>query len=279
MTRRFEGKSVLITGASSGIGAAVALEFAHQGARTALAARRTDRLEEVVARIEKDGGEAIALSCDVTDATAIQAAVTETVARFGCLDVVLANAGFGVSGPAHKLGTADFRRQFETNVFGVLDTLYAALPHLEASHGRFGVVGSVMGRLGMPASAPYCASKFAVVGLAESLYYDLADRGVSVTCINPGIVESEIRSVNNRGEYTGKPDPAPRWIVMAPDKAARQMVHALWKRKPEIVVTGHGKLIVFAARHLPRTTRAALRLATRNRIDKVQKAKRGGMAD
>lgn len=275
MAGRFENKVVLITGASSGIGAAAARVFAAEGARVALAARRKERLEDLCSGIEADGGQACAVECDVTDRGSVDRAVAATVERWGCLDVVLANAGFGVTGVATELDTEDYRRQFETNVFGVLETVHATLPHLIERKGRLGLVASVSGRIGTPASGPYCASKFAVAGLAECLYYDLADLGVSVTCINPGFVESEIRSINNRGEPTGKPDPVPQWLVMPTDQAARQMVRALYKRKPEVMITRHAKLTVAMNRHFPRLVRAAIRLGSRGRVHKTRKAKAG----
>lgn len=278
MSGQFEGKSVLITGASSGIGAALAREFASRGARVAAAARRTERLEALHAAIQAEGGEALVLACDVTDRASIDAAVATTVATFGGLDVLVANAGFGVSGAMTKLDTPDYRRQFDTNFFGVLDTVYAALPHLETSRGRIGLVGSVMGHLGMAASAPYCASKFAVTGLAECFGYDLMDKGISVTGIYPGLVASEIRSVDNDGAFTGRKDPAPRWLVMPVDKAAHQIANALYRRKPSCVITGHGKFAVFMKRHFPRTTHAILSALFRGRLDDVEKAKRGDTA-
>ena len=275
MSRKFEDLVAVVTGASSGIGAAVARELAREGARLVLLARRAERLEALAAEVEASGTEAIALGCDVTCRASLDAAMARAVAHFGGIDVVLANAGFGVSGDMARLETEDYRRQFETNVFGVIDTVYAALPHLQASRGRLGLVGSIMGHVGMPASAPYCASKFAVTGLAASIYYDLAERGVSVTLISPGLVSSEIRSVNNAGEYTGKADPAPAFLVMPVEQAARQIVRALYRRRPELVVTGHGKLVVFVQRHFPRTTRALFRLGTRGRMQRIEAAKRG----
>jgi len=272
---RFTDQIVFITGASSGIGAAVALEFAREGAKVALAARRLDRLTSVKEEIESLGTTALALECDVTDRESINRAVADTMAEFGRIDVVLANAGFGVSGAATRLETDDFRRQFETNVFGVIDTVYATLPHLMESKGRLAIVSSVMGRVGLPASAPYCASKFAVLGFAESIYFDLADHGVSVTCINPGIVASEIRSVNNRGEFTGKPDPASRRLIMPTEVAARKMVRAIHRKVPEYTFTGHGVFVSFISRHFPRTARMIIRFFTKGRIAKVERLKRG----
>lgn len=273
---RFTDQVVFITGASSGIGAAVALEFAREGAKVALAARRIDRLDAIRAEIEAIGSIALVLECDVTRRESIDRAVAQTVAELGRIDVVLANAGFGVSGSAARLETDDYRRQFETNVFGVIDTVYATLPYLLESQGRLAIVSSVMGRVGLPASAPYCASKFAVLGFAESLYYDLADRGVSVTCINPGIVASEIRSVNNRGEFTGKPDPASKRLIMPVETAARKMVRAIYRKTPEYTFTGHGVFVVFVNRHFPRTARAIIRFFTKGRLAKVERLKRGG---
>lgn len=274
--KRFDGQVVFITGASSGIGAATALEFAREGARVVLAARRPDRLASVQADITALGGEALALECDVTDRASIDRAVEATLEAFGQIDVVLANAGFGVSGSALRLETDDYRRQFETNVFGAIDTVYATLSALKASKGRLALVSSVMGRVGMPASAPYCASKFAVLGFAESIYYDLADHGVSVTCINPGLVASEIRSINNRGELTEKPDPASKRLVMPAEVAARKMVNAIYKRKPEYTFTGHGVFVTFVSRHFPRTARCLIRYFSKGRIERVERLKRGG---
>jgi short-subunit dehydrogenase len=275
MGKTFEGKTAFITGASAGIGESIAREFVRQGGKAALAARRADKLEALVAELRAGGGDAIAVACDVCDRASIDAAVAETVRHFGGIDVGIANAGFGVSGVATKLETEDYRRQFETNVFGLIDTTYALLPHLRASKGRLGLVGSVMGRLGLPASAPYCASKFAVNGFGESLYYDLAELGVSVTLINPGLVASELRSLNNRGQHTGKPDPAPQWLVMPAETAARNILRALYRRKPEYIVTGHGQFAAFMARHCPRLTRLVLRTASRGRLTKIEEAKRG----
>jgi NADP-dependent 3-hydroxy acid dehydrogenase YdfG len=130
---RFEGKVAFITGAWSGIGAAVAHEFSQQGANVVLLGRRIERLEQLEAAINALGRQALAIACDVTDRESLDEAVSKTIDTFGQIDVVLANAGFGVSGDMKKLETADFRRQFETNFFGVLETVYATLPHLEAA--------------------------------------------------------------------------------------------------------------------------------------------------
>lgn len=276
--KRFENKVVFITGASAGIGAALAEEFARQGANVSLAARRRDRLDEIVARIGAD--RAMAVQCDVCSRESLDDAVRRTVDAYGRLDVAVANAGFGVNGPFVDLTTDDYRRQFETNVFGVIDTAYAALPYLRESQGVLAFVSSVLGRMGSPATSAYCASKFAVCGLAESLYYELAELGVAVTCVNPGVVESDFRMTDNQGRFRdGRKDPAPSWLVVPTSNAAREIVSAIYKRKPEAVITGHGKIATTLARHFPRTMRFVIRRASRGRIERVARAKRSGGMD
>jgi short-subunit dehydrogenase len=277
MGGRFEGKAVFITGASSGIGAATARVFAREGAKVALFARRADRLEQLAREIEAAGGTALALSGDVARRKDLDAAVARTVEAYGGIDVVLANAGFGVSGRIADLTTEDVRRQFDVNVFGVLDTVYATLPHLRASKGRLGILSSVAGHVATPTSGAYCASKFAVQSLATTLYYELGEEGISVTILSPGLVESDIRSTDNTGHFREDwPDPAPLWLRMPVDKAAKQIVRALYKRRYEEVITAHGKLIVWLARTFPRAFRQGVRLATRGRSSVIQKRKRGG---
>jgi NAD(P)-dependent dehydrogenase (short-subunit alcohol dehydrogenase family) len=267
MAKRFQDKTVFITGGSSGIGAALGVEFARQGARVALMARGGDRLETARRRILDVGGEVLALVGDVTDRASLDAAVERTVGAFGGLDIAIANAGFGVSGSFARLATKDYRRQFDTNFFGVLDTAYAVLPHLQASRGRLAIVSSVLGQVGMPDVSPYCASKFALCGLAESLYYELGRLGIAVTCILPGIVDSNIRRVDNRGVFhPGSPDTVPRWLCVPTERAARAMVRSLYRRRPLVVITGHGKIITWLHRHYPGTFRKAFSFAFRWKV-------------
>jgi short-subunit dehydrogenase len=257
---RFAGQAVLITGASAGIGAALAREFARQGADLALLARRHDRLLALVAEIEGLGRRALALTADVTIDGNVERAVTAARTAFGRLDVVVANAGFGVVGRFERLTLDDYRRQFETNVFGVLRTAKASLAALMASRGRLAIVGSVAGHIATPGSSPYAMSKFAVRALAEALGHELAAEGVSVTLVSPGFVESELRRVDNAGVlHADVPESVPRWLVMPTDRAARQIVRAIAHRRREAVITGHGKVGVFVQRHAPWLVAGALR--------------------
>ena len=252
--QRFAGSVVFITGASSGIGAALSLEFAREGADVVLAARRRDRLESVAAGIGAIGRRAVVAPCDVTREGDLERAAAAGRAAFGKLDVVVANAGFGVTGILERLSLDDYRRQLETNVFGVLRTVYATLDDLKKSRGRLVVIGSVSGYIALAGSSPYSMSKFAVRALADSLGHELAEHGVSVTLISPGFVESEIRQVDNRGILrTEKPAPRiPAPMVMATPTAARKIVGAVARRRREVVITALGKVSVFLHRHAPR---------------------------
>jgi NADP-dependent 3-hydroxy acid dehydrogenase YdfG len=243
---------VLITGASSGIGEATARELVRRGAKVALCARRTDLLEKVAAELRATGGSALAVRCDVTKDGDCEAAVARTVEEWGKLDVLLANAGFAVAGRLEALSIDDYRRQLETNFFGTVRALKAALPELKKARGRIGVVGSVNGFIGTPATSAYCASKFAVRGLCDAIRPELKPHGVSVTHIAPGFVASEIRAKDNREVvHRDAKDPVPAWLVASAESAASEIANALARRKREQVVTFHGKVFVFLERHLP----------------------------
>jgi NAD(P)-dependent dehydrogenase (short-subunit alcohol dehydrogenase family) len=159
-----------------------------------------------------------------------------------------------------RLTLDDYRRQFETNVFGVLRTVWAALDDVKRARGRIAIIGSVSGHLATPGSSPYAMSKFAVRALAEALGHELAPQGVSVTLISPGFVESEIRRVDNAGHLReAAPDPIASWLVMPAERAARQIVDAIGRRRREAVITGHGRASVFLNRHAPWLIAALIR--------------------
>jgi uncharacterized protein len=259
--QRFAGNAVFITGASSGIGAALAREFAREGADVALSARRLDRLEALASEIGKTGRRAVVIPCDVTRDGDLERAADQARAALGKLDVVVANAGFGVTGKLETLSLDDYRRQLETNVFGVLRTVYATLDDLKKTRGRLVLIGSVSGHVAVPGSSAYSMSKFAVRGLAASLDYELAPYGIAVTLISPGFVESEISQVDNRGVWRAQAPrrPIPPSIVMATPTAARKIVNAVARRRREVVITGFGKVAVVLQRHLPWLLAAIIR--------------------
>jgi len=250
---------VLITGASSGIGEALAIEFAKSGADLILGARREDRLKALSEKLSKAGTRVVFSACDVTKDSDLERVVSLAQSTFGKIDIVIANAGFGVKGPMEDITLSDYRRQFETNVFGVLRTLYATLSDLKKSRGRLVVIGSVMGHIAVPDASAYSMSKFAVRALCESIRLELAPYGVSVTLISPGYVASEFRQVDNDGKVDEtRKETAPKALLMGAKQAAHDIARAIMKRKDEVIISLHGKIAVFLRRNFPWLVSAVL---------------------
>lgn len=246
-------KIAVIVGASAGIGWELAKRYHHEGYRVALLARRLDRLDQLASEMNASRAtSAIAVRADVTDRASLDSACAEILKKLGRIDTVVANAGFGVSGRVDQLTTADYRRQFDTNVFGVLDCFYAFDSALRERGGRFGIVGSVNSYVALPSASAYCMSKFSVRALAESLHWEMKSKNVSVTLICPGFVRSEIRMVDNQGSFksTAK-ESVPDWLMMEADVAARKTFRAIEAGRRELVFTGHGKIAVWIERHCP----------------------------
>jgi len=251
---KLENTVAFITGASSGIGAALAVEYARRGADVVLTARRTDRLDDVAEDVRCHGRRPLIAACDVTVDGDLERSVAGALDELGRIDWLIANAGFGVAGPFHKLELDDYRRQFETNVFGVLRTVSAGREALLASKGCLAIIGSVAGYVAMSNSSAYAMSKAAVHAFGESLRYEMAPHGVGVTLVVPGFITSEIRMVDNRGVFKpGRKEPLPSWLPMPAPVAARKIVRAVAKRKRELVLTGHGRFGVVFKRHFPGT--------------------------
>jgi short-subunit dehydrogenase len=263
----FRGKVALITGASSGIGEELAWQLAQAGAKVTLAARRKERLEGLAQRIAAlANSEALVVECDVTRDGDLERAVAATVSKWGRLDVAIANAGFGVVGAFKKLSLEDYRRQFETNMFGVLRTIYAALPEIEKTKGNIAIIGSVAGWVSTAGGSPYSMSKFALRSLANAITPELRPLGVKVTLISPGFVESEIQKVDIQGKFHPEvKSNVPRWLTMSTQKAARQILSAVAHGRRERIVTLHGKIFVAMERFLPWLNRAVTQAVARRR--------------
>ena len=249
---RFKNQVVWITGGGTGIGLALAQKFSEEGAKVAVSGRRLNKLEDAVKTLEKSGGEAIAVQCDVTDEESVKAAIEEVVSHFHRLDVVVANAGFGVAGKIRDLSIEDWRRQLDVNVIGAVATVKHALPYLDKTKGRIGLMGSVSGMVSSPGVGPYHASKYAIRAIGQVLAMELHGSGVSCTTIQPGFVESEIGQVDNAGVFRSEfTDSRPQKLMWSSEKAARVIVDAMYKRKREFTFTMHGKVAGFLGRHAP----------------------------
>lgn len=194
------GSVALVTGASSGIGAATALALAQEGCSLALVARRTERLAELAAAIaEQGGGTAFGVTADLSDVTQAAPAVEKAVERFGRLDVLVNNAGFGARSPVEDSDPADWDRMVDLNLKAVLRMSHAALPHLlrAASEGPRGVadlvnVSSVAGRVPRKDNSVYSATKHAVCVFSEALRQEVTGRGVRVGIVEPGMTMTEM---------------------------------------------------------------------------------------
>jgi NADP-dependent 3-hydroxy acid dehydrogenase YdfG len=193
------GTAAVVTGASSGIGAATAVALGRQGAQVALVARRRDRLDEVRERIVVQGGVALTLAADITDRGQATDAVQRTVAEFGRLDTLVNNAGIMLLGTALRSSIEEWERMVSLNVMGALYVTHAALPHLvdaaESSPRRVADivnVSSTAGRVARPGSGVYALTKFGLAAFSESLRQECISRRVRVSVVEPGTVDTEI---------------------------------------------------------------------------------------
>lgn len=191
---KLHGKVALVTGASSGIGAATAKKLAQAGVKVGLAARRTDRLEAFASEIAAAGGEACAIEMDVTDAAAVERGVAALVQRFGTLDIVFANAGLMPASDIASLKVDEWRRMVDVNINGVFNTVAAALPILRDKRaGHIVTTSSIAGRKTVQGLGVYCATKHAVAAFSDTLRMEVGPQfNVRVTCLQPGAVESEL---------------------------------------------------------------------------------------
>lgn len=200
MSERLDGTVALITGASSGIGEATAVELARQGAQVALVARRRDRLTALAERLP---GEPLVVEADVSDETAARSAVAQAVERFGRLDTVIANAGVMLLGPVENAPIEEWQRMVDVNLLGLLYTAHAALPHLLAAAATeprevadLVLISSVAGRVTRNGSAVYNLTKHGVGAFGDALRQEVTGRHVRVSIVEPGATETELAGHN-----------------------------------------------------------------------------------
>ena len=229
----------IITGASSGIGLELARELAKRGYALALLARRTDLLEQLARELPR----AIALPCDVTDAASVRDAVRRGEQILGGpFDLAVANAGLGVPNHAAAFNLADAEQVFRVNVFGMLYLYDAVIPSMvERRSGRFAGVASVAGLRGIPAAAPYSASKSAMQSFLEASRVELAPYGVGVTIINPGFIATPMTEKNR----------FPMPFLMTAGRAARIIANGLERGKRVIEFPRRMSLVMRSVRALP----------------------------
>jgi NAD(P)-dependent dehydrogenase (short-subunit alcohol dehydrogenase family) len=200
---RLQGETALITGGGTGLGRAIALAFAREGAKVAVAGRRLDKLQEIVSEIERQGLQALAIPCDVTSGQDAARAVAETAARFGRLNILVNNAGALHVSTIETIPEQEWDRVMSVNVKGPFLMSRAALAELrKAGGGAIVNIGSILGLIGAKERAAYCASKGGVTMLTKAMALDHAHENIRVNCICPAIVETDLV----RGLFDSAPD-------------------------------------------------------------------------
>lgn len=244
----FRDQVVIVTGASAGIGRALALQLADQGARLAIAARRAERLEQVAEECRAHKGEVLVLPTDVSNEAECKALVEKTVATFGRLDMLVNNAGLSVVAlfreyPDLRL----FRHVMDVNFYGAVHCTYFTLSYLRQTKGRIVTISSLGGKSGLPANTPYTASKYALHGFYDSLRMELSPHGVSVTLICPYWVVTEFHEAML--DKTGTPHGEKGRAIytknmMTAERCAEITLKAAYKRHREVLM-GPGRLLVW----------------------------------
>ena len=218
----FTGQVAVVTGASSGIGWALARELARQGCKVGLTARRAEQLAQLAGEIEKGGGVAACAAADVAEREQVQKAVAALREQLGPIDLMIANAGVGAPTSLDPLNVGDVEKMFQVNVLGMVYAIEAVLPEmLQRKRGHLAGVSSLAAYKGLPGESAYCASKAAVNAYLEGLRIQLRSHGIHVTTICPGFVKTPMTAINNFHMP---------WL-MEPDDAARRIVRALKARR------------------------------------------------
>ena len=236
--RTIRGRKVLITGAAGGIGRAISLEFARQGADLYLFDIDEAGLAEVVAKAESLGVEAVGVRCDLTQPDEITACIREMLDRFGYIDTLVNNAGVAYYGPTLKMSQEHWDWLLQINLHAPIQITRELLPTLlERPEPHILNIGSIFGLVASGRSAAYHVSKFGLVGFSEALRAEFGRRGMGVTLICPGPVQTNLyRAAVSGKKYRAVPDP-PAWICCAPETVATKAVRALRGNRRMVLVT------------------------------------------
>src|SRR5688572_6752446 len=239
-----KGRRIVLTGASEGIGRALALALAARGACLALAARDRDRLDSLAQECRAVGGEALAIPTDVTSGQDLEWLVTESLKAFGGIDVVIHNAGITMWSRFDALGDLSiFERLMEVNYLAPVRLTALALPELRKSRGLLVAVASLAGLTGVPERSGYAASKHAMIGFFDSLRIELEGSGVDVSVIAPDFVVSEIhkRAIGPDGEPLGE-SPMVQTKIMTAAECALRIARAIERRERQVIMSARGRL-------------------------------------
>jgi len=262
--RELAGQRVLVTGGSSGIGLAVAEGLVREGARVAILARNELGLAAAKRKLAEEGGEAIAVNADVTDREALTAAVDKAAAELGGLDVLVTSAASLSFGRFTETDPDDFAATIETVLGGTVDTVRAALPHLERARGAIVCVGSIAGRMPLPGMAAYTTSKHGLVGFLDTIRIELEESGSSVTLslVNPGAVDTPLWS--NLESSTGLLPPEPPFpSVYSPESVAEAVLGVIRHPRDELTAGGMARAQVLFYSYVGAVAKRAMQALAR----------------
>jgi uncharacterized protein len=258
----FRGRTMLVTGASSGIGYDVAMVLGGLGVKTALMARRRAPLDELASAIRDQSGDGLVIVADVTKREEVTEGVHRALDEFGHLDILLNSAGILQSAAIEKMDPGDLQRMFDVNVLGTLHAIQAVIPSMrQAGSGTIVNIGSLAGRRGMPPLGGYAATKFALVGLTEALRVELFGTGVHVSLVMPGVVDTPMIRAETQIEREYRlsemiPPMPVRWVTWA-------VIAALTLRLTEVDVPPGAAVAEKLAALFPGVTDAALAISNR----------------
>ena len=253
--KSLSGKVAVVTGASSGIGEATARSLSARGASVVLAARSEEKLSFLAREISAAGGRALVVETDVADRASVKGMIERAVGEFGFLDVLVNNAGLGLSGRVADLRPGDLRYVFDVNLLGPLHCIQEVLPYMPEG-GRIINVSSVVGKRAIPKVGGYCATKFALNALSDALRVEIADRGISVTSVYPGTTRTSFRD-NSRRTKSEKRGWRPNGVP--PERVAEKISEAAEKGGRDVYVTLTDRLFVAGTSLAPGLTDLVLR--------------------
>ena len=243
----FKNKIVVITGSSSGIGEAAAVEFAKRGANLVLVARRKEKLQQIEKNLSKYKVATLICECDVSQESQVDKMVNDVLDKFNKIDILVNNAGFAIYGSISDLSIHDIETQMQTNYFGMVYCIKKFLPKmLEQNSGKIVNVASVAASFGLPGIASYCASKFAMLGFSEGLQHELKGTGVSVTVVSPIMVRTEFF---NHSSFDNMPKYSP--TSLSSKKVAQTIIKAVNSSRLEIIVPSIVRGAVWAKHTIP----------------------------
>jgi len=267
----YKGMTALVTGASSGIGRCLAQRLSREGARVALVARRAGELETLAAEIRAAGGEALALPCDVSDLASVEQACAQTIARFGRVDLLVNNAGYGHHRTFLEWDLADMEHMMRVNYLGTLYFTKLLLPQMvDRGRGWIVFVASVAGRIGTAQESAYAATKFAMVGFAEALSIEVEDSGVHVLTVCPGLIRTPFFDA----EALERMPPAAHRHFVAPEKLVGAILKALARGSRQLTYPRSISLAYLVKALAPGFMRTQVKRATLGAKAKERAAKR-----